>query len=60
MQCPDCGTLMNRHAEKPLQRLPGDSLLFDSGHHEVIAIIHCCPACGKIELTVEPLARPLR
>ncbi len=42
MRCPSCGTLMNQHAEKPIKdpRAPKG---------EVIASIHYCPACGKVE-----------
>jgi hypothetical protein len=47
MHCPDCGTLMNRHAEKLVKdpHAPGG---------EIIASIHYCPACGKVEAQVEP------
>jgi predicted RNA-binding Zn-ribbon protein involved in translation (DUF1610 family) len=45
MHCPDCGTLMNRHAEKQVKLPHAES--------DVIASIHSCPACGKVELTVE-------
>jgi len=39
MRCPECGTLMNKHAEKPVM-VTGD---------EIILAIHCCPKCGKVE-----------
>jgi ribosomal protein S27AE len=46
MNCPGCGTLMNRHAEKPIKesRVPNG---------EVIASIHYCPRCGKVEAELE-------
>ena len=45
MHCPNCGTPMNRHAEKPLKTAAEET--------EVIASIHYCPACGKVEATIE-------
>jgi predicted RNA-binding Zn-ribbon protein involved in translation (DUF1610 family) len=47
MHCPDCGALMNRHAEKPLK----DSR---SPEGEVLASIHYCPNCGKVESELKP------
>jgi predicted RNA-binding Zn-ribbon protein involved in translation (DUF1610 family) len=46
MQCPNCGTVMNRHAEKAVKnpRAP---------EGEVIASIHYCPGCGKVEAVIE-------
>jgi predicted RNA-binding Zn-ribbon protein involved in translation (DUF1610 family) len=46
MNCPRCGTSMNRHAEKPLKD-PG------SPEGEVLASIHYCPGCGKVEAEPE-------
>ena len=46
MHCPNCGALMNRHAEKPIK----DAHAFEG---EVIASIHYCPACGKVEAVIE-------
>ena len=37
---------MNRHAEKPLKTAAEEA--------EVIASIHYCPGCGKVEATIEP------
>ena len=42
MSCPDCGTLMNRHAEKLIKTITPDE-------REVVAAVYACPACGKIE-----------
>jgi ribosomal protein S27AE len=47
MLCPDCGTLMNCHAEKPVK----NPLVPDG---EIIASIHYCPACGKVEAEFPP------
>lgn len=45
---------MNRHAEKPLKgSLPAELLPLDENNREVIAEIHCCPGCGKVEATVD-------
>ena len=46
MSCPSCGTLMNRHAEKLIKdsHVPGG---------EVLASIHYCPKCGKVEAELE-------
>jgi ribosomal protein S27AE len=46
MRCPSCGTLMNRHAEKLIKdpHVP---------EGEVIASIHYCPKCGKVEAELE-------
>ena len=47
---------MNRHAEKllkaghPEESVPSDTIL-----DELIASIHCCPRCGKVEAVTEPL-----
>jgi len=46
MRCPSCGTLMNRHAEKLIK----DSHAPDG---EVLASIHYCPKCGKVETEPE-------
>src|SRR5262245_46540584 len=46
MHCPNCGTLMNRHAEK----LVKDAHALEG---EVIASIHYCPGCGKVESEIE-------
>ena len=47
MRCPECGAPMNRHAEKPVK----DSHVPEG---EVIASIHFCPKCGKVEAEIEP------
>jgi hypothetical protein len=50
MRCEDCGIPMNRHAEKPLKFLPAEEYPnFDSILGGVVASIHCCPGCGKVE-----------
>jgi len=47
MRCPNCGTLMNEHAEKAIKDP-------HTPEGEVIASIHYCPGCGKIEAEPEP------
>jgi len=47
MYCPACGALMNWHAEKSIKDPQAPS-------GEVIASIHYCPECGKVEAEVEP------
>lgn len=55
MRCPECGTPMNKHAEKPLKTRPTpESSQLDPALDGVISAIHCCPGCGKVE--AEPLA----
>ena len=54
MRCPRCGTLMNRHAEKPLKDARREeSLPFDPILGGAISSIHCCPGCGKVEAELE-------
>lgn len=48
MRCPDCDTLMNRHAEKLIK----DAHALEG---EVVASIHYCPGCGKVEAEIESL-----
>ena len=48
MHCPDCGALMNHHADKPVTKS-------DVPVVEVIVLIYCCPNCGKVE--AEPSAK---
>jgi hypothetical protein len=56
MQCPDCGALMNQHAEKPLTDVPPEeSQDFDHILGGVLVAVYCCPVCGKVEAEVEPL-----
>jgi hypothetical protein len=47
MRCPNCGALMNRHAEKSVKDA-------HAPEGEAIASIYYCPGCGKIEAEVEP------
>jgi len=47
LECPACGTPMNRHAEKLVEPTGED----DASHVDqvlggVIEEIYCCPACG--------------
>jgi len=54
MHCPNCGALMNRHAEKSIKEThPEESSLFDPMIEGVLAAIYCCPRCGKIEMELE-------
>jgi uncharacterized protein with PIN domain len=48
MRCPNCGSEMNRHAEKPIHAAgPEES--------EVVVTTYYCPRCGKVEGVIEPL-----
>ena len=47
MRCPNCGALMNRHAEKSVKDP-------HASEGEVITSIHYCPVCGKVEAEPEP------
>ena len=47
MLCPTCNTPMNHHADKPLKE-PGTE------ECELIAAIHSCPNCGKVEAEIVP------
>jgi predicted RNA-binding Zn-ribbon protein involved in translation (DUF1610 family) len=57
MHCPNCGTLMNRHAEKPIRDTrPDESMSFDTIVDGVItSSIHYCPGCGKVEAEVQSI-----
>ncbi len=56
MRCPNCGALMNMHAEKPLKEArTEESALFDADLGGVVATIHYCPGCGKVEAQIESL-----
>jgi ribosomal protein S27AE len=46
MHCPDCGALMNHHADKLLTKS-------DVPEGEVVLLIYCCPRCGKVEAVPE-------
>jgi ribosomal protein S27AE len=46
MRCPNCGTSMNPHAEK-LIKSP------QAPDGEILASIHYCPGCGKVEAEIE-------
>jgi predicted RNA-binding Zn-ribbon protein involved in translation (DUF1610 family) len=47
MRCPNCGAEMNRHAEKAIK-----TAHFEGS--EIVAAIHYCPNCGKVEAEIEP------
>ena len=48
MSCPNCGALMNLHAEKPVKEpsVP---------EGEAVACIYYCPNCGKVEAVEKPM-----
>jgi hypothetical protein len=47
---------MNRHAEKPLKgACPEEPALFDAELGGVVAAVHYCPGCGKVETEIESL-----
>lgn len=50
MQCPRCGTEMNRHAEKLVY--PGSAAEAPGANGLLGGLIeetHACPACGNVE-----------
>jgi predicted RNA-binding Zn-ribbon protein involved in translation (DUF1610 family) len=54
MHCPHCGVSMNRHAEKLLKTVdPDDAPHLESIFGGVVAAIHYCPNCGKVEAVIE-------
>lgn len=46
MQCPNCGTFMNRHAEKALQTASAEET-------QLLEVLYC-PGCGKVEAQLKP------
>ena len=48
MSCPNCGALMNLHAEKPVKEptVP---------EGEMVAYVYYCPNCGKVEAVEKPM-----
>lgn len=48
MICPECGAVMNHHANKIDYSVeePGDDSIFGGALQEV----HTCPNCGRIEM----------
>jgi predicted RNA-binding Zn-ribbon protein involved in translation (DUF1610 family) len=54
MHCPNCGALMNRHADKSIKETHlEETSLFDPTIEGVIAAIYYCPVCGKVEMELE-------
>lgn len=50
MVCPDCGAVMNHHAEKiDYAALPDESSAVDAQFGGILEEVHSCPACGKTE-----------
>jgi predicted RNA-binding Zn-ribbon protein involved in translation (DUF1610 family) len=50
LRCPQCGTMMNRHAEKVVHPdTPGDLALVDAALGGVLEETHACPGCGNVE-----------
>ncbi|MDQ3819141.1 MAG: hypothetical protein M3362_15895 [Acidobacteriota bacterium] len=48
--CPDCGVVMNHHAEKiDYTRPPDESSAADARFGGILEEVHSCPACGKTE-----------
>ena len=50
IHCPQCGALMNRHAEKvDYSRSPGGGGEGDPAFDGILVEFHTCPACGYVE-----------
>lgn len=49
MNCPGCGAVMNRHAEKVVvPRSPAEAAAVDAGLEGALVAHYACPACGRI------------
>lgn len=50
MQCPRCGTEMNHHADKLIERVDVQDQLNDRPVVGLIQEVHACPGCGNVEM----------
>jgi hypothetical protein len=50
LSCPECGSEMNRHAEKLVYvESAADLRLMDLGSQGLLEEIHACAGCGNVE-----------
>ena len=57
MQCPRCGTEMNHHADKLIERVDAPDEMNDRLPVGVIHEVHACPGCGNVEM--QPAEPPM-
>ena len=49
MKCPKCGTEMNHHADKLVERVDEPGEWNDALLGGILTEVHACPACGNVE-----------
>ncbi len=54
MTCPACGTEMNHHADKLVERADELAECDDPLIGGVVMQVHACPACGTVEFIATP------
>jgi ribosomal protein S27AE len=57
MTCPRCGTEMNHHADKLVERVDEPDEWNDPLLGGILNEVHTCPACGNVEFRPMPNPR---